>query len=172
MSNICNFNLQSYVDDYNCAYYLEAGSDKNSIEHALKFTFFRIFSLDPRAEFIEEARYFYHFNPRIHLFVRTHEQGFYELAKMVPNEFNAVVWISDTQHHRMNQAIEQLAAARPAKTDVVIIDSKLCTELADFVFISKYFGLTHHIHQASLGAKGTGLVLIPTKLYKQLNNKN
>lgn len=172
MSNLCNFNLQSYIDDYNCTYYLEAGSDKNSIEHALKFPFFRLFSLDPREDFIEQARYFYHFNPRVHLFVKTHDNAFYEVAKMVPHEFNAVIWISDTQSFKMKQSVEQLVSARPSKTDVVIIDSKHCSELADLVFISKYLGLTHHIHRATLGIGGQGLVLIPAKIYKQLNASN
>lgn len=159
MGDLRAFNLQNYVENYNCAYFVAAGSTENSLDHAVHYSFMRVWSLDTNLEFINKMRERYKFNPRVGLFERTHDAAFYELVRMVPFEYNAVVWISHN-----SDDIEKLAQVRPAKKDVVIINNSICSKLSDFVYINKFFGTTHHIETASLGASGNGIILFPNKL--------
>ena len=158
MGDLRAFDLQEYIDYYNCLYYVESGGSEDTIEYALHFPFKRIYTIDHRTEITDQLKQRFWFNNRVQVFSRVHDTAFYELARMVPNEYSAVIWLSD---HYLPQNLDQLSKIRPAKKDVIIVDSNRCCELADIMYLHKYFGLTHSIHNAMLGKHGKGLVLAP-----------
>lgn len=160
MGDLRAFHLQEFVDDFNCRYYLESDASEDSIDYALHFPFERVYALDHRSEVVSEIKLRFEYNNRVDVFERTHESAFYEFARIVPNEYSAVVWLTSPYFYK---DLEQLAKIRPAKKDVIILDNKNCVRLGDLVYISKYFGLTHEIQNALLGASGKGLVLVPIK---------
>jgi hypothetical protein len=161
------FDLQDYVDQYNCRYYVESGTTEDSIDYALRFPFERVYSIDIKVELVEFINKSYWFNKRVQAFNRVLSTAFYELVRMVPHEYNAVIWLYDDY---VTQNIEQLAECRPAKTDIIIINNVYCSQLQCFAHIHKYFGLTHFISNAALGDNGKGLVLTPIKIYQSLQH--
>jgi trans-aconitate methyltransferase len=160
MSDLHAFDLQEFIDHYNCKYYVESGTSEDTIDYALRFPFIRVYSIDPNPELVQETRQRFWYNNRVQIFERTHDTAFYELARIIPSEYSAVVWLTD---HYFPKNIEQLAKIRPGKKDVIIVNNHYCENLMDFVYISKYFGFTHKVKRADLGYSGKGLVLTPAR---------
>lgn len=147
---------------YHCSYFVEYPiKDLTIIAQAINIPFMRLYALDQSQARITQLRQRFEHNNRVQSFIDTHSDSFFELARMIPYDHHALFFF-EYEESTFKKIISVITHTRPAKRDIIVINSVTVAVSAVALPLERHFGRTHNIEVMEVPA--TILKLFPLRL--------